>query len=110
MRTKNVNIAGKDIVIREMKIKDIKENLLPKLEPAWGVITSGDVTSLVDNLGSQIAEIFPELRGVDIDECYPSEIETFMEAWIDVNFTGLKRLFGPVLSLVIKDKPLSGLG
>jgi hypothetical protein len=99
MRSKSVNIAGKEIVIRERKIKDLKDNLIPKVGTAWDVVSKGDITGIVDRLGEQIVEIFPELQGVDIEECYPSELETFVEAWIDVNFTGVKRLLGPLLSL-----------
>ena len=99
MRTRTVEIAGKSIVIREMKIKDIKTNLIPKIEPAWKAITSGEITDVIDNLGEQMAEIFPELKGVDIDECFPSEIEAFVEAWLDVNFFGIRRVVGPLLSL-----------
>ncbi|SHH86544.1 hypothetical protein [Desulfosporosinus lacus] len=99
MRSKNVTIAGRDIVLRERKIKDIKENLIPKLGTAWNEVSKGDITGLVDRLGEQIVEIFPELQGIDVEECYPSELEGFVEAWIDVNFTGVKRLLGPLMSL-----------
>jgi hypothetical protein len=99
MRSKNVTIAGKDIVIRERKIKDIKESLIPKIGTAWGEISKGDITGIVDRLGEQIVDVFPELQGIDIEECYPSELEVFVEAWVDTNFTGVKRLLGPLLSL-----------
>jgi len=99
MRSQNVTIAGKDIVIRERKIKDIKENLIPKISTAWGEISKGDITGVVGRLGEQIVEIFPDLQGIDIEECYPSELEMFVEAWLEVNFTGVKRLLGPLLSL-----------
>jgi len=105
MRTESVNIAGQNIVIREMKIKDIKNTLMPKIEPAWQAITDGEIADVINVLGEQMIKIFPELEPINIDECYPSEIEAFMEAWINVNFTGIKRLYGPLLSLVIKDKP-----
>ena len=108
MRTRTVEIAGKSIVIREMKIKDIKTNLIPKIEPAWETITSGEITDVIDNLGEQIAEIFPELKGVDIDECFPSEIEAFVEAWLDVNFFGIRRVAGQLVSLVKLAPPKQG--
>jgi len=99
MRSKSVNIAGKEIIIRERKIKDIKENLIPKIGTAWNEVSKGDMPGIVDRLGEQIVEIFPELQGIDVEECYPSELEMFVEAWIDVNFTGVKRLLGPLMSL-----------
>ena len=108
MRTQSVAIAGKDIVIRELKIKEIKENLLPRIGPAWDIVAKSDIASLVDRLGEQIVGIFPELKGIDIEDCYPSELEGFVEAWIDVNFTGLKRLSVPLLSLVEQGKAKLG--
>lgn len=99
MRSKSVTIAGKEIVIRESKIKEIKENLIPKIETAWIEVSKSDISGIIDRFGDQLPEIFPELKGVELDELYPSELEEFVEAWIDVNFTGVKRLLGPLLSL-----------
>lgn len=99
MRSKSVEIAGKEIVIRESKIGHIKDNLAPKLGTAWETVTKDGVNGLVDRLGEQITEIFPELQGINIEDCFPSELEDFVEAWIDVNFTGVKRLLGPLMSL-----------
>lgn len=107
MRSEIVTVAGQSIVIREMLIKDLKSNLLQKIEPAWGAIMKGQVSDIIDNVAGQIHELFPELAGVDIDECYPSEIEGFVEAWINVNFSGLKRIVGPLWSLGMKGLPLS---
>jgi hypothetical protein len=98
MRTKSVTIAGKNITIREQKIKELK-GLIPKIGTAWGEISKGDITGIVDRLGEQIFEVFPELQGVDVEECYPSELEAFVEVWADVNFFGVKKLLGPLLSL-----------
>lgn len=97
MRTKTVTVAGVDITVKEYKIKKLKEEILPKLSPAWEALKGIDTSKLVDALGDQFKVIFPELKNVDLDECYPSEIEAFLEAWIEVNFTGLKRLVGPLL-------------
>lgn len=110
MRTQTVNIGGQNVIIREMLIKDIKQNLLPKIEPAYNAIISGQVKDVVDNLGDQMQDIIPELAAVNLDECYPSEVESFIEAWINVNFTGLKRILKPLLSLLNKDFPTFGQG
>lgn len=100
MRTKTVSLSGKEIVIREQLIKQLKNDTLPKIEPAWEALKVTDMSGVIGALGDQIKVIFPEIKGVDLDECYPSEVEAFLEAWIEVNFTGLKRLLGPLLSLV----------
>lgn len=104
MRTQTVRMGDKDIFIREMKIKDIKENLLPKLEPAWQAIVESETANMLDIVTGQVKDIVPELQGVDLDDCYPSEIEAFWEAWINVNFTGVKRLLELAPSL-----PMTGL-
>ena len=99
MRTKTVIVNGKPIFINEYKIKALKEEVLPKLEPAFKALTAGEISEIVDTFGQQLKEVFPELKDIDFDDCYPSEIEAFVEAWIEVNFTGLKRVAGPLLSL-----------
>lgn len=110
MRSKVVKVNGKPITLKEYKIKELKNDVLPRMGPAWQAITGGDVAELIDNFGAQLKEVFPELRDVDIDDCYPSEIEAFLEAWIDVNFSGLKRLAGPLMSLLSAAGLLPGSG
>ena len=100
MRKKTIKIGGKTVTIQEQKIKDLKENLLPNIMQAWRAIQERDMAEIVDAIGEQLPTICPELQGIDLDDCYPSEIEAFVEAWVDVNFSGLKRVAGPVMSFV----------
>lgn len=109
MRTQTVNIAGKTITIQEKKIKYFREEMLPKIKPAWESILATNVNLVADTLLVQVPDLFPELDGIDLDECYPSEIEAFVEAWINVNFTGIKRLAGPVMSLLKMEQLKQGL-
>lgn len=108
MRSKTVKINERSITIKEQKISSLKDEMLLKFEPAWKAVTSSDTSQLIDKLGEQMQEIFPELKQVKFEDCYPSEIEAFLEAWIEVNFTGLKRLVGPLLSLAKTGLQLSG--
>ena len=108
MRTKTVTIADVNIIISEYKIKKLKEEVLPKLGPAWNALKDVDTAKIIDALGDQFKVIFPELKNIDLDDCYPSEIENFVEAWIEVNFTGLKRLVGPLLYFVKLGSPKQG--
>jgi hypothetical protein len=108
MRTESVTIAGNTVIIREKLIEEIEEQLLPKVEKAWEAIKARDIMGVISELADQAGEVFPELKGIDIRKCYPSEIEEFAEKWLDVNFSGLRRLIGPVLSLVVKEKPQQG--
>lgn len=112
MRSKKVIIAGQNIVINEMKIRHIKEEIIPKIEPALDSLKKSDITQIIDTLKDKAADIFPELNGIDLEDCYPSEIEAFVEAWIDVNFIGVKRILTALLSVVqsfmMTDLPESG--
>ena len=100
MRIKEIVIGGQQITIKEKKIKVIKNDTMEKLPKAFEAIQSVSMgAELVDALQVQLKEFFPELKNIDLEDCYPSEIEDFLEAWSDVNFTGLKRLFGPLMSL-----------
>lgn len=108
MRTKTLTIADTTITISEYKIKKLKEEVLPKLGPAWSALKDVDTANIIDAIGDQFKVIFPELKNIDIDDCYPSEIENFVEAWIEVNFTGLKRLVGPLLYFAKLGSPKQG--
>lgn len=108
MRSKTITVNEKTISLQEYKIKTLKNEVIPRLGPAMDAIAKGEFTSFVDVLGEQLKVIFPELKDVDLEECYPSEIEAFVEAWIEVNFTGLKRLAGPLMSLIKMGQQLPG--
>lgn len=112
MRKKTVSIGGKTVTIQEQKIKDLKQRLLPDVVTAWGAIKERDMSEIIYVIGEQLPNICPELQGINLDECYPSEVETFVEAWVDVNFSGLKRVAGPVMSFVkmVLQRPVSDSG
>jgi hypothetical protein len=58
-----------------------------------------NITEIIPVFEDKLVEFFPELTPADIGKSYPSEIEALVEAWIAVNFTGLKKVFQPLLSL-----------
>jgi hypothetical protein len=101
MRTKNVTVAGINVVVRERKIKELKELAitlginqdLMKLEP------SALYEKIKDLFYNQVSVVFPELRSADMDEAYPSELENLVNAFLDANFTGAKKVAMPLLSL-----------
>jgi alpha-L-fucosidase len=97
MRTKTVTIGGAALTLKEYKIKQLKDDIIPKIGSSWAVLKDSDTSKLIDAIGDQMKSIFPELANIDLDNCFPSEIETFLEAWIEVNFSGIRRLLGPVL-------------
>jgi hypothetical protein len=69
-------------------------------EPVPSKVSLGmNITEIIPVFEDKLVEFFPELTPADIEESYPSEIEALVEAWIAVNFTGLKKIFKPLLSL-----------
>ncbi|GGF88495.1 hypothetical protein [Paenibacillus abyssi] len=102
MRTKTVTLNGKQVVVKEQKVKTLREDVAPKL---FGILEGAEdieMKDIVPHLEQRIAEFFPELSEADLDEAYPSEIEALIEAYIDVNFGGLKKVMKPLLSFLQK--------
>lgn len=103
-RSKVVTVNGKTITVREQRIGEL-ETLADKLGTSVDVIltanAAGDLKRIVKTvLTEKVPELFPELTPDDVLNAYPSEIEALVEAFVDVNFFGLKRLAGPVLGLI----------
>jgi hypothetical protein len=57
-------------------------------------------SSVFTSFSGALELIAPGLAEGDIKNAYPSELEALVEAFINVNFTGLKRVSGPLLKLV----------
>lgn len=104
MRSKAVSIAGKDLRIEEKRIGDL-EKLIAELFPSSeGKIANIDLQKELgsldfDILYKKLPALAPELTRADIQNAYMSEVEALLEAFIDVNFLGLKRLLKPMLTL-----------
>lgn len=103
-RSKVVTVNGKQVNVKEYKIRELREDVLPRLTSAMDnmkieEIATKNLGDVIPILEGKLVEFFPELTEADIDEAYPSEIEALIEAWVDVNFTGLKRIYRPVLAL-----------
>ncbi|WP_256846911.1 hypothetical protein [Paenibacillus sp. Pae108] len=112
MRSKTVTVNGKQIVVREHKIKELREEVIPKI---LGALENEDfkdkeVKDLIPLLEQKLSEFFPGLSEADIEEAYPSEIEELITSWVDVNFFGVKKLMKPLLSLTRLGSSLPKLG
>ncbi len=105
MRTKTITFGGKKLRIEESRISEL-EQIVTKLFPeSKGKITDISLDSIMDQVGfdlfyDKIPLIFPELTADDVKNAYPSEIEALLEAFVDVNFTGVKKLIGPLMDLL----------
>ena len=105
MRTKTITFAGKKLRIEESRISEL-EGIVAKLFPeSKGKITDIKLDSLMEQIGfelfyDKIPILFPDLTADDVKNAYPSEIEQLLEAFFEVNFTGVKRLIGPLMGFL----------
>lgn len=105
MRNKTITFAGKKIRIEENRISELEKKVAELFPESKGKITDISLDSLVDQIGfdlfyDKIPVLFPDLTTDDVKNAYPSEIEALLEAFIEVNFTGVKRLIGPLMEFI----------
>lgn len=103
-RTKNVTVAGKEYVVQERRIGELKQLVADLFPGSGGKLSEVDPTKLFDLeiddvLYTKLPELFPGLSAEDVDNAYMSELEALFEAFVDVNFFGLKRLVTPLMNL-----------
>lgn len=103
-RTKNVTVAGKEYVVQERRIGELKALITSLFPGSGGKLSQINPASLfeleIDEvLSTRLPELFPGLTAEDIDNAYMSELEALFEAFVDVNFFGLKRLVTPLMNL-----------
>ncbi len=106
MRSKSVKFAGKEIIVRELRIRELKD-LADKVGTDFdGIIKAdgfSDVKSAITGiLEEKLPVIFPGIKKDDIDEAYVSEVEELITAFVDVNFFGIKKVVTPLLKLAQK--------
>lgn len=108
MRTKQIEIANKKIVITEKTIGELKQlskDLSVDLHDFFKVDidgkTTNDIASLMfEMLESKLIHIFPQLNQGDIDNAYPSQLEELIEGFVEVNFYGVKKVFSKAIPMV----------
>jgi hypothetical protein len=102
MRSEIVTVNGKKVTVKEKRVIELRTEVAPKIFELFdGGLTGLDTADLIPALQEKVSEIFPELSPEDLDNCYPSEIEALVQAFINVNFGGLKKII-PKLSGLIK--------
>ena len=70
-----------------------------------GNIQKVDLGKLLEQVGfdllyEKLPIIFPDITEDDVKNAYMSELEALVEAFVDVNFFGLKKLIQPMLKMV----------
>lgn len=110
MRSKNVSIAGKNILIQEKRIKDIKglvKQFGPEIQEVWNRnidFTKGEsIDEIFSLIEDKIVKLFDGLTEDDLENAYMSEIEELIKTFIDVNFTGAKKGLSMILGQLQKN-------
>lgn len=110
MRNKVVKVGEKEVVIVEKRIKEFRD-LSSKISMSFNDILSMELDNkttdevfnvVVDMLEDKLTVIFPQLTTEDIDNAYISEIEELIAAFIEVNFTGAKKVMSPLMMSALK--------
>ncbi|WP_312288569.1 hypothetical protein [Terrisporobacter sp.] len=110
MRSKNVSIAGKNILIQEKRIKEIKELVKqfgPEIQEVWDRnidFTKGEsIDEIFSLIEDKIVKLFDGLTEDDLENAYMSEIEELIKTFIDVNFTGAKKGLSMIIGQLQKN-------
>lgn len=105
MRSKVVSIAGKNILIEEKRIRELKKlikQFRPELKQIWEEnidITKDDsIDNIFSLIESKITLLFDNLTEEDIENAYMSELEELIKTFIEINFMGAKK----GISLILK--------
>ena len=105
MRNKTVDFAGKKIRVEEKRIGELEKIIADLFPESKGNIQKVDLGKLLeqadfDLLYKKLPIIFPDITKDDVKNAYMSELEALVEAFVDVNFFGLKKLIQPMLKMV----------
>ena len=105
MRNKTVSFAGKEIRVEEKKIGELEKIVAELFPESKGNINKVDLSKIMeqasfDVLYKKLPTIFPDITKDDVKNAYMSELEALVETFIDVNFSGIKRLVKPLLGLI----------
>ena len=98
MRTKIVKVADKDILIQEKTIGEIKR-IVNELNVDFSKLMQTELEK--DNflnevlliIQDRIEILFPQLKDIDMDNVYISELEALIDGFLEVNFSMMKKVF-----------------
>ena len=107
MRNKVVKVGDKEILVTEKRIKELKQlskdisiSFNDLLKTNLDNKTTYDVFNIIfEQLEDKVIILFPQLNVEDIEDAYASELEALLSAFIEVNFTGAKKVISQVMKL-----------
>lgn len=103
MRKETVNFNGKKIEVVEKRNRELQamveqfKSELSELE--IGKNAHSALTAGVQFVKEKLTVLFPEITEDDIMDAYPSEVEALVEAFIKVNFTGVRKVWENTLQI-----------
>ena len=105
MRNKTVEFAGKKIRVEEKRIGELEKIVAVLFPESKGNIQKINLNKLLEQAGfdllyKKLPVIFPDITKEDVKNAYMSELEQLIEVFVEVNFTGLKRLIKPMMGLI----------
>ena len=105
MRNKTVEFAGKKIRVEEKRIGELEKIVAVLFPESKGNIQKINLNKLLEQAGfdllyKKLPVIFPDITKEDVKNAYMSELEQLIEVFVEVNFTGLKRLIKPLMNLI----------
>jgi hypothetical protein len=98
MRTKIVKVADKDILIQEKTIGEIKK-IVNELNIDFSKLMQTELekenflSEVLSIVQDRIEILFPQLKDIDMDNVYISELENLIDGFLEVNFSMLKKVF-----------------
>ena len=105
MRTKIVKVADKDILIQEKTIGEIKK-IVNDLNIDFSKLMQTELekenflNEVLLIIQGRIEILFPQLKDVDMDNVYISELENLIDGFLEVNFSMLKKVFMKVTTMM----------
>ena len=105
MRTKIVKVADKDILIQEKTIGEIKK-IVNELNIDFSKLMQTELekenflNEVLLIMQDRIEILFPQLKDVDMDNVYISELESLVDGFLEVNFSMMKKVFMKVTTMM----------
>ena len=105
MRTKIVKVADKDILIQEKTIGEIKK-IVNDLNIDFSKLMQTELekenflNEVLLIIQDRVEILFPQLKDVDMDNVYISELESLVDGFLEVNFSMMKKVFMKVTTMM----------